>query len=445
LSGVIGERIFGRTIDCSCGRAHRIEPDEVIYAEDAPRRLAAAAGGLAAGRRVAVLMDARTREAAGARVSEAFARAGRRVQEIIVADSPGGGGPVCDDLTKDALAGRIGAADMFVSVGSGVITDLGKWLAFDAGAAFVSFATAASMNGYTSANVAPNVRGLKTLIRARPAIAVAADPSVIRDAPFELTSAGLGDVLARSVSSADWMLNHLLFGDEYCDAAVGLIAEIEPLYLNDPTDLRARRQQAVDALFEALLLGGAAMTMAGTSAPASGAEHLISHSLDMMSSLDGRPHDLHGRQVGVGTIIAAELYRRVLQQDSPDWRDAPVEVDRRFWGPLSGPVGEAYARKLPRLAAARRQLARDGVWRHVRRRLSPMLRPPEQIRRCLAGAGAAWAAEQIRCDPPRLLAAFRHAHEIRPRFTILDLAHLAGVMPHQARDIVDRWACAERR
>jgi len=389
-----------------------------------------------------VLMDARTREAAGARVSDALARAGWRVEETVVADPPVGA-PVCDDLTKDALAGRIGAADVFVSVGGGVITDLGKWLAFDAAAPFVSFATAASMNGYTSTNVAPTVRRVKTLIRARPPIAVFASPSVIRGAPFELTSAGLGDVLAKSVSSADWKLNHLLFGDGYCDQAVGLIAEIEPLYLDEPTDVRDRSAQAIDALFEALLLTGAAMTIAGTSAPASGAEHLISHSLDMMSSLDGRPHDLHGRQVGVGTILAAELYRRVLARKAPDWRDAPVEVDRRFWGRLAGPVGEAYARKLPRLAAARKQLARRDVWEGLRRELGTMLRPAEQIRRCLAAAGAAWAAEQIGCDPPRLLAAFTHAHEIRQRFTILDLANLAGAMPHEARDIVDRWACGE--
>jgi len=47
----------------------------------------------------------------------------------------------------------------------------------------------------------------------------------------------------------------------------------------------------MEALFHGLLLTGIAMTMAETSSPASGGEHLVSHTLDMMSSLDGVPHD----------------------------------------------------------------------------------------------------------------------------------------------------------
>ena len=43
-------------------------------------------------------------------------------------------------------------------------------------------------------------------------------------------------------------------------------------------------------------------------------------------------------------------------------------------------------------------------------------------------------------DRDRLLAAFRHAHEIRSRFTVLDLARLCGVLPGAYEEIVDRWA-----
>ena len=83
--------------------------------------------------------------------------------------------------------------------------------------------------------------------------------------------------------------------------------EIEPLYTNRPEDVRDRKPEALEALFHGLLLTGAAMTMAETSSPASGGEHLISHTLDMMSFIDGKPHDLHGRQVGVGTILTADI------------------------------------------------------------------------------------------------------------------------------------------
>jgi glycerol-1-phosphate dehydrogenase [NAD(P)+] len=296
------------------------------------------------------------------------------------------------------------------------------------------------MNGYASANVAPTVGGVKTLLRARAPEAVLSDPAVLADAPYEMTAAGLGDVLAKSVSSADWCLNHRLFGDYYCRRSVGLIAEIEPLYLEHPAELRAGGDEPIAALFDALLLTGAAMTLAETSAPASGGEHLVSHSLDMMSSLDGAGHDLHGRQVGVGTILAAELYRRLLAVESPEPRDPPGGIDRAFWGRLADVVADKYAEKAERLRRAKELLVRGDTWDALRAELAEMLRPPERIRDCLAAAGAACRSKHIGCDRARLLGAFRHAHEIRSRFTVLDVANLLGVMPAAADEIVETWA-----
>ena len=388
----------------------------------------------------AVLFDTRTRDVAGAEVARALREYGLMAQEHLIADTPDGQSPVCDMATHDALMGEMFEVDLVVSVGSGVINDLGKWIAFDRQLPFVTFATAASMNGYTSANVAATVNGVKTLIRAAAPKAVFADPQIIRDAPFEMTAAGLGDVLAKSVSSADWRMNNLLFGDDYCDETVGLIADVEPLYLDAPQALADRQPSAVNAVFDALLLTGIAMTLAGTSAPASGGEHLISHALDMMAGIDGRAHDLHGRQVGVATILTAELYRRVLAIESPRLVDPPDQIDRTFWGPLAGAVAQQYVDKLPRLAQAARKLAAGRTWDMLRTSLAPLLRPPEQIRECLQQAGGAWRGEHLGCDRDRLRAAMVHAHAIRSRFTILDLAILTGIMPAAADEIVEQWA-----
>ena len=431
--------IFGRTFECICGRTHHVAPERIVYAEDAAARVPEVCARYCDGRAVAVLMDVRTAQAAGCDVSAALADAGWRVDEVLMADPAAGGWPVCDGVTHESLAARLGAADLIVSVGSGVISDLGKWAAFEAHVPAVTFATAASMNGYTSANVAPAVEGVKTLIRAQPPAAVVSDPAVLKAAPHEMTAAGLGDVLAKSVSSADWLLNHLLFGDYYCEKSVGLIAEIEPLYLDRPADVRRGGDAALRALFDALLLTGAAMTLAETSAPASGGEHLISHTLDMMSGLDGQPHDLHGRQVGVGTILSADLYSRVLATESPDLLDPPADVDRAFWGRLSGAVEGHFCEKISRLRSAQDRLSRGGEWDELRRRLAELVRGPREIRDCLLAAGAAFRAEDIGCSPERLLAAFLHAHEIRSRFTVLDLACIVGVMPAAAGQIVDAW------
>ncbi len=69
-----------------------------------------------------------------------------------------------------------------------------------------------------------------------------------------------------------------------------------------------------------------------------------------------------------------------------------------------------------------------------------MLRTPGELADCLVSAGAACRAGDIRCNPERLVSAFENAHQIRDRFTILDLARLTGVMPKAAAEIVNTWA-----
>ena len=437
---VYGSDIFGKTFECPCGRTHSIRPGEVVYAADVFDRLAELCSRAAVGRRVAVLVDVRTKAAAGDAVGEALSAAGWRVEQVLLEDPAPGCWPICDDHTRHVIEPKLLRSDLILPVGSGVISDLGKWVAVDAKMPFVAFATAASMNGYASSNIAPTIGGLKSVIYAQAPVAVASAPAVLRDAPYELTAAGLGDVLAKSVSSADWYMNHLLFDDYYCERSVGLVGKIEPLYLESPEQLRARQGQAVEALFFALLLTGVAMTMAETSFPASGGEHLISHTLDMMSSMDGHRHDLHGRQVGLGTILASELFRRVLATESPRFV-APAEgIDEQFWGPLADSAAGEYARKLPRLHAVRQQLSRGGAWDRLREILSPMVRPPGKLRDCLCRADGAYRAEDIGCSRGRLAAAIRHAHEIRSRFTVLDLGRLLGILPVAADELVEAWA-----
>lgn len=433
------KRIFGSTWPCACGRTHHIEPERVVYGTDAVSELPRVCSEYAAGR-AAVLMDRRTRSAAGERVVDALASTGWDVAPVLVADAASGSSPVCDEPTRDALVPAVHGAGLVVSVGSGVINDLGKWLAYDADMPFVSFATAASMNGYASANVAPSVRGVKTLRHARPPRAVFTSPEVLAQAPYALTTAGLGDVLAKFVSSADWYLNHRLFGDYYCRQSVGLIWDLEPLYVSRSGELPGGSTEVLQAVFDALLLTGAAMTMAESSAPASGAEHLVSHSLDMLSAQDGRPHDLHGRQVGLGTILTAELYRRVLSIDVPEPRSLPVHIDAAFWGRLAPDVEAQYRMKQGRLREAADGITGTVRWDALREELAALVRPPELIRDCLHAAGGAVRAADVDCDRDRLTGVLAHAHEMRARFTVLDLAHLLGILPGQAEDLAAAWA-----
>ena len=66
-----------------------------------------------------------------------------------------------------------------------------------------------------------------------------------------------------------------------------------------------RRDEGLRVLLEALISCGVAMSIAGSSRPCSGSEHLFSHALEMQNS----HHGMHGEQCGVGSIMIAYLYK----------------------------------------------------------------------------------------------------------------------------------------
>ena len=413
-------------------------PRKLLLGSDAAAQLAAELAAETEVRQVCVLFDVRTRQAAGDAVLRALRAAEITVTELLVPDV-NGHPPSCDDVTKERLAPQLPAHDALVGVGAGVISDLTKWLAFESGKPAAIFGTAASMNGYSAANVAPAVAGVKTLVHGRAHRYVAGDPAVLAAAPRALTSAGLGDVIAKCVSTADWQLNDSLFGEDYRPAIAGIIDHIEAKFLSDPANLARGDTAAVSGLFEALVYSGCAMTLQGSSLPASGGEHLISHALDMRAVVEGGEHDLHGRQVGVATIFAAAVYERVLALSAPTFSSTPLPLDRAGWGAIADAVAAHHAKQTARLAQACAKLSAGDTWARVRARIAPGLPKASWVKGVLKQAGAAHRIADLGIDRERFLWAVRNAAQIRERFTSLDLGWATGVLPDAAEEIVGEY------
>jgi glycerol-1-phosphate dehydrogenase [NAD(P)+] len=437
--------LLGTSFDCGCGRTHRVPVRELVYARDAVDALPEIVRRGLDGQRprqTTIVADVRTWKVCGSRVQEILRKAGVEGTRIIVPDR-GDRGPVCDDVTCRALVEQLLSVrpDLVVAAGSGVVNDLCKWASFELKVPYVVVATAASMNGYSSANVAPTIAGVKMLIEARPPLAVVAEPGIIEQAPREMTTAGFGDTIAKHQSNGDWVVNHLLLDEYHCRFCAGIVGGIEPLYLDHPEDIREHKPEAIRGLFEALFWTGMAMTLVGTSAPASGGEHLLSHTLDMMAEVRGERHDLHGRQVGVGTLLSAALFERVLAMENPSAGDLPPAVEDSFWivPSVATAVREQYEAKRSRWTLVRERIGQPGVWDQLRARVSAEVKSPQIIRDWLTQAGGATSFADIGCSRERLRAAILHMHEIRKRFTIIDLAWLLGIMPAAADDIIDEW------
>lgn len=439
--------LLGKSFTCACGKTHSIPIRAVIYSATTIQQLPAMLDQHLAGQRINLVADERTYPLLGRACETVLNQAGRIVQVFIVPDGPHGG-PICDDITRKGLCSRLTPCDGFLAVGSGTISDLVKWIATSPGKwqvgeskiPYAMVATAASMNGYASNNIAPSIHGVKRVLSGTVPRFIAAVPSVIQQAPAKLTAAGFGDVLAKAVSMADWKLNQLLFDEYYCPFCAQLIRSLEPAYMAHPEAIRAREPHAIEALFQALIYSGVSMTMAGTSSPASGGEHMISHVLDMTAAIHGVPHDYHGRQVGLGTIFACALYERVLALDAPRFQLHAEPTDKAYWQSLTAVVEEEHVLKRRKAErAVKRLCAEPGLWDSLRTVLKPMTRTVVAIKQCLRAAGAAHRLEDIGCTRDRFLAAAYHAHQIRERYTILDLARAAGVLPNAAEGIIDQY------
>ena len=379
------EEFLDTTFDCQCGRTHTVPVKKIIYEEDALDVLPDMLGGFIDSRSILIVADSRTFSIAGRDACRILEKAGWSVQQIIIPDTDQGS-PACDDITYNKLKDAAPSVGFALAVGCGVINDLTKWLSFERDIPYAVVATAATMNGFTAANVAPMLEGIKSLIRARAPLAVFAKPSVICRAPFELTSAGLGDCLARPISTADWLMNHIFLDEYFCNTCSQMINELESAYFNNPDDIKSQKPEAIEAVFNALLYSGIAMTLVGTSAPASGGEHLLSHTLDMMSVLDKERHDLHGRQVGVGTIFASALYERILKIQNPVCRDMPSDIDEPFWQGLAPNVRQQYQQKKAMLGKISLKMRDSRLWQRFLEAIAIQIRSPQEITQCLAKA-----------------------------------------------------------
>jgi len=431
--------MLGRTFDCECGKTHSVGLESVLYKEDAVESLVLLVERFAASCVLNVVADSRTVEVAGNAVRAALDGHAFSVHVHVLPDSPHAG-PVCDDATRQNLESRLVLpCGMLIAVGSGTINDLCKWIASDTGIPYVVFATAASMNGYASENIAPAIGGVKRVLHGTVPKAVVTTPSVIEQAPFELTAAGLGDALAKPVGVTDWKISHLLFNEYYCPFCAGMIDDLESVCLGDPGAIRAREPGAVRAVFDGLVYSGLSMTLAGTSFPSSGGEHLVSHVLDMIAPRDSGKHDLHGRQVGLGTICACALYERVLALESPEFTVRVEDTDGSYWGDLAPVVEEEHVGKRRQAAVAVERLRAPGMWDRVRETIVAGSRTPTEIKQCLETAGAAHSLDDIGCSRDRFTDAFLHCHQIRGRYTVVDLARAVGILPAAIHEIVEEW------
>ena len=241
-----------------------------------------------------IVCDSNTLKIAGRQVNEYLEIGGHQMKKVVVE------GANSQELLRveDALDG----IDFLVGVGGGRPIDLAKQAGFNKNIPFVSIPTAASHDGFGSARSSIRQAGRKTSMQAIPPIAVVADTTIISRAPSRLLAAGVGDIVSNQTAVLDWRLDGQKA--DYSEYAAALSEMAAQLVEDGIEKVASGTEEGVRLVVKALISSGVAMSIAGTSRPASGGEHKFSHWLDANSDNPA----LHGEQCGLGSIVTMYLH-----------------------------------------------------------------------------------------------------------------------------------------
>lgn len=420
---------------CACGKDHRFAAD-VAVGSGAVARLPEYLSRFDT-KRVFLLSDCNTWAAAGERVYQIITAAGVKCVSHCYMEKT---------LEPDEHA--VGSAvmhfdwncDLVVAVGSGVINDIGKCVAAISKLPYIIVGTAPSMDGYASATSSMTRDGLKISLNTKGADVIIGDTDILCQAPLHMMKSGLGDMIAKYVSICEWRIANVITGEYYCPQIAQLVREALKQCVDRAEGLLRREKDAVQAVFEGLVISGVAMNFAGVSRPASGLEHYISHCLDMRFVEFGTPMDLHGIQCAIGTRIAIGLYEK-LKTITPDREKALSYVSAFDYDAWSKELRQFLGRGADSMIALEKTEKKYDVQRHalrlesilsnwdaILRIIEEELPSSEEIARLLDSIEAPKTLEQIGNSEDMIPMIFKCTKDIRDKYVLSRLCWDLGIL-----------------
>lgn len=196
--------------------------------------------------------------------------------------------------------------EFLVGVGGGSKIDVAKLAAFQTGCPFISVPTSAAHDGIASprASIRCNENADNMSFTASVPMGVVADTSILIRSPWRQLAAGCADVISNVTAVMDWELAHRLKHEEYSTSAATLSKMVASVIIENASHIKPTLEESAWIMIKPVLVSGVSMSIAGTSRPASGSEHMFSHALDQMAPDSA----LHGEQCGVGAIMMMALH-----------------------------------------------------------------------------------------------------------------------------------------
>ncbi|NQT58454.1 MAG: sn-glycerol-1-phosphate dehydrogenase [Bacteroidetes bacterium] len=424
--------------------AGSITPNDIVCASGAVQKLPLIlTEQYPAVRNIFVVCDRNTWEAAGKSVCDILVNSGYSMNPDPYIFS---GSHIDADLqnTYGILQGITSLPGcMPIAVGSGTINDLVKKAAFDAGIPYITVATAASVDGYTSHGAALLENNFKHTFDCAPPLLIIADTDILNRAPKQLSASGYADLAAKITAGADWILADEM-GEEAIDSTVWSMVQ---------DDLKSALQHPINRgkIFQQLAASGTAMRITGKSRSASGAEHLIAHIWEMNhASFQGSPL-LHGIKVGLGTLLSTAImeiisrYRfspadkEVFIRQYPELKDK-LALANHYFGTYQGLESflNTVREKYPDTQKLNNRLdlfisGQSIIWEQI----SCQNVPYKELRSMLDKAGCPVRPEDVGISRREFVESIIPAQLIRDRYTILDLTDDLGLVKTVIDEILE--------
>ena len=340
-----------------------------------------------------------------------------------------------------------------VAVGSGTINDLVKRASEEVGVRYMVVGTAASMDGYTSYGASITKDGMKQTLPCRAPLGALVDSQVSAEAPQAMTASGYADLLAKIPAGADWML---------ADAIATALPEMEkhgcerihplawkcvqgPLRasLANPAGVATGDEGEIRKLSEGLIMSAFAMQASGTSRPASGTEHQVSHYWDMEDlCYEGKPVS-HGFKVGIGTLVSTATLEFLLEQDLTKLDvEATVAKWPKTFADLAATFLSVYGDRPDHIKRAESEMAKKystpdelrrelafvkSAWPELSKTLKAQIMPFGEVQACLKAVGAPYEPEMIGVSRAKFRETYRGVPYLRARYFSLDLVSRLGL------------------
>jgi len=277
---------------------HRMQlPREVIVGNGTLEQVADISRKLGFTKSALVIAGSKTYEIAGKTVKELLEDRKMEVNTFLVETA------TMKDVEAVEEKIEILKPQIVFGVGGGTKIDVAKCSSARQAIPFISIPTTASHDGIASP--LSSIKGSDTpySVMAQAPLAIIADTNVIMQAPWRFAVSGCADVIAKLTAVKDWKLAHEEKNEYYGAYAASLALMSARLVIESAGLISEKSEEGIRVLIEALISCGVSMSIAGSSRPCSGSEHLFSHSLETLS-----PNcSMHGERCGVGTIMMAYL------------------------------------------------------------------------------------------------------------------------------------------